>query len=94
MTDLPSDKQKPNCEGLRLIKKDLITDEIIYFGDTVDDAKCAVSFGAYGVGVLPPNDKSRELIKLLYDSGAKVVISSINDVYDVLEKKSNERVSN
>ena len=94
MTDLPSDKQKPNCEGLRLIKKDLITDEIIYFGDTVDDAKCAVSFGAYGVGVLPPNDKSRELIKLLYDSGAKVVISSINDVYDVLEKKADERVPN
>lgn len=94
MTDLPSDKQKKGCEGLRLIKKDLITDELIYFGDTVDDAKCALSFGAYGVGVLPPNDKSPEMIKLLYDAGAKAVINSINDLYDILEKKSDEIVPN
>lgn len=95
MDDLPFDKQKPNNDGLLLIKDSFVTDFLIYFGDTVDDAKCASSFaGAYGVGVLPPNNKSPELKDLLLKSGAKSVINNINELNTVLESIDNENKQN
>lgn len=85
MDDVPPERQKPHTTGLYLIKESLFTDRLIYFGDTVDDAKCASDFGAYGVGVLPPNDKSQELENTLIEKGDKVVIKNINDLKTVLE---------
>lgn len=86
MNDLPSDKQKPHTDGLRLIKSEMITDELVYFGDTVDDMKCASAFGAYGVGVLNGNNDDN-MDKTLINAGAKIVLSSINDLVEILEKR-------
>lgn len=93
MNDVPSDRQKPHTDGLKLIKESLITDELIYFGDTVDDAKCACDFGAYGVGVLPPSDKTEELKALLLAKGSKAVIHNINELNNILETKTDEKQS-
>lgn len=91
MDDLPKDKQKPHTDGLSLIKSAFITDCLIYFGDTVDDAKCALNMpSAFGVGVLPPADKSKELKDALIEAGAKVVINNINDLNTILENVANE----
>ena len=92
MNDLPSDKQKPHTEGLKLIRAAMITDELIYFGDTVDDMKCASAFGAYGVGVLNGNNDDN-MEKTLINAGAKTVLNSINDLVEILESK-NENSSN
>ncbi len=81
MNDLPPDRQKPHTEGLYKIKEALLTDELIYFGDTVDDVKCAMDFGAYGVGV---SDKD-VMRQTLMSAGAKMVIDSINDLKSILE---------
>lgn len=95
MEDLPVNMQKPDTAGLLLIKNSLITDYLIYFGDTVDDAKCASNFtGTYGVGVLPPSDKSEELKNLLLKTGSREVIENINDLTTVLEKITNENEQN
>ncbi len=95
MDDLPPDKQKPDTEGLFLIKKAFVTEYLIYFGDTVDDAKCALNMpSAYGVGVLPPSDKSDELKELLLQAGAKEVINNINDIKTILENIENENRQN
>ena len=85
MNDLPKDKQKPHTEGLKLIKSAMITDELVYFGDTVDDMICAANFGAYGVGVLNGNNDDN-MEKTLINAGAKTVLSSINDLVEILEK--------
>ena len=72
-----------------------MTEYLIYFGDTVDDAKCALNMpSAYGVGVLPPSDKSDELKELLLQAGAKEVINNINDIKTILENIENENRQN
>lgn len=85
MQDLPEDRQKPDTLGLEMIKNSIITDKIYYFGDTVDDVKCAKNADVVSVGVLPPQDKSEELIEALKNNGANVVLNSINDVKVILE---------
>ena len=91
MDDLPSEKQKPDIEGLKIIKNAFITEYLIYFGDTVDDAKCASNMpSAYGVGVLPPSDKSDDLKEILQNAGAKRVINNINDIKNILENITDE----
>lgn len=91
MDDLPSEKQKPDIEGLKIIKNAFITEYLIYFGDTVDDAKCASNMpSAYGVGVLPPSDKSDDLKEILQNAGAKRVINNINEIKIVLESITDE----
>lgn len=86
MDDVPTDRQKPHTNGLQMIKDSLLTKNIIYFGDTVDDAKCAYDFGAYGVGVLPPSNKTEEYTALLKERGSKAVIENINELTTILEK--------
>lgn len=80
MDDLPSNKQKPHTLGLELIQSELCASEITYLGDTVDDVKCAKNFGARGIGVLPPSDKSDGLKDLLFLYGAKYVINDVNEI--------------
>ncbi len=93
MNDLPPERQKPHTTGLYMIKDSFITEQLIYFGDTVDDAKCAKDFGAYGVGVLPPSDKSEELRSALLKSGQQKVINGINELKDILENFEYEKES-
>ncbi len=85
MHDLPEDKQKPDTLGLEKIKDAIITDKMYYFGDTVDDVKCAANANVISIGVLPPQDKSDELIENLKNHGANAVLNSINDVKTILE---------
>ncbi len=90
MDDLPSDRQKPHTLGLHLIKESFFTDKLVYMGDTVDDARCAGSFGAIGVGVLPPSNKTEELKELLIKCGDKAVVENINDIKNILENINHE----
>ena len=92
MDDVPPDRQKPHTDGLELIKNALLTEELIYFGDTVDDIKCALDYGAYGVGVLT-DDKDNNMRQILLSAGAKKVIDSINNLQEILEN-SNETSNN
>ena len=84
--DIPFSKQKPDSYGLNMVKELSIASEYFYFGDTIDDMKCAKGAGYYPIGVLPPQDKSEELKNKLKQYGANDVIDSVNDVKNILEK--------
>ena len=43
MDDVPSDKQKPNPFGLKGVLEAFKVDNAIYFGDTIDDMRMALS---------------------------------------------------
>lgn len=82
------EKEKPDPEGLIKIIKILSGFKIkdaLYFGDTIDDMKAALSSNVKGIGVLPPSDKSEKLRNLLLKNGAKAVIEDINQIRSVLE---------
>jgi len=79
MDDVGLDRQKPDCLGLEMIKEKIITDKIYYLGDTVDDMECAISANVFGIGVLPPQDKSEELKSLLKSKNAMVVLEQAVD---------------
>ena len=64
-----------------------IGDNYTYFGDTTDDILAAKSAGYKAIGVLPPQDKSQELIELLMNKGADDTINSVIDIKSLLEKK-------
>ncbi len=89
--DVPENMGKPNPYGLNLIKSQTISDKYYYFGDTTDDIKAAKAAGYKAIGVLPPQDKSDKLAKLLKLTGADFVINSVNNIKEVLEK-NNEAV--
>ena len=86
--DIPHGMGKPNPYGLNLTKEMTISDSYTYFGDTSDDILAAKSAGFNAVGVLPPQDKSLELINSLKSKGAKYIINSINDTKNILENKN------
>lgn len=94
MDDVALNEQKPHTSGLKQISAYFMSDKFIYFGDTVDDAKCANDFGAYGVGILPPSDKCEELKNILLEKGDKAVLNSINDLKSILEKINHEKEHN
>lgn len=78
-------KQKPNPDGLLKIIKKYNNKEAYYFGDTIDDVKAAISANAVPIGILPPQDRSSKLQKLLIKNGAKCVINDINKIMEVLK---------
>ncbi len=86
--DIPANAGKPDPYGLNLTKSRTMSDIYYYFGDTIDDIKAAKSAGYIAVGVLPPQDKSDELVNIFKENGADFVIKSINDIKDVLELKN------
>lgn len=86
--DIPHGMGKPNPYGLNLTKEMTISDSYTYFGDTSDDILAAKSAGYKAVGVLPPQDKSLELIQNLKNKGAEYVINSVNDTKTILENKN------
>ena len=86
--DIPMGMGKPNPLGLNIIKDMTISSNYCYFGDTTDDILCAKSAGYKAVGVLPPQDKSEELINLMKNKGADEVISSVSEIKKLTEKEN------
>lgn len=78
-------RQKPNPEGLLKILSRFQNSDAYYFGDSIDDMKTAVSANVKAIGVLPPQDRSKQLQNLLIKYGAKTVIRDINMVMEVLQ---------
>ncbi|MDD3419852.1 MAG: aminotransferase class I/II-fold pyridoxal phosphate-dependent enzyme [Candidatus Gastranaerophilales bacterium] len=87
MDDLDEDMQKPNPYGLFMIMSKLKPKNTFYLGDTIDDMQAAMGAKIHGIGVLPPQDKSKNLKKLLKSKGAMVVLNSVNDIIKFRELK-------
>lgn len=85
MLDVGLERQKPDCLGLEIIKEKIITDKIYYLGDTIDDMVCAITANVVGIGVLPPQDKSEELVSILKSKKAVVVLEQTKDLEQFLE---------
>ena len=86
--DIPEGMGKPNPFGLNLTKEMTIASNYTYFGDTSDDILAAKSANYDAVGVLPPQDKSKELIEALKSKGAQDTLISVNDIKTILEQKN------
>jgi HAD superfamily hydrolase (TIGR01548 family) len=86
MDEVGINRQKPDSLGLEIIKEKIITDKIYYLGDTVDDMACAITADVNGIGVLPPQDKSEDLKKLLKSKNAMVVLKQTKDLEKFLEE--------
>ena len=78
-------KRKPNPEGLLKIANGYKTKDAYYFGDMIDDMQAAKAAKIIPVGVLPPQDKSRNMKELLAKNGARSIIDNINKIDVVLE---------
>ena len=78
--------EKPSPKGLEIIKSILNPKKIYYLGDTMDDIKAGMGANVPTIGILPPQDKSDELREILKKEGAVVVLSSVNELTDFLEK--------
>jgi len=87
MDDLDTDLQKPNPYGLFMIMSKIKPKNIFYLGDTLDDMIAAHEAKVHAVGVLPPQDKTRNLKKLLKLNGAMVVLNNVNEVVKFRELK-------
>ena len=85
--DIPNGMGKPNPYGLNLTKEMTISSSYTYFGDTSDDILAAKAANYDAVGVLPPQDKSQELIDSLKSKGAQATLNSVNDIKTILEQK-------
>jgi len=85
LDDVGLGRQKPDSLGIEMVKEKIITDKIYYLGDTVDDMICASSSCVFGIGVLPPQDKSDELKQLLKSENAMVVLDETIELEAFLE---------
>ncbi len=78
-------KGKPDPEGLLKIANGCKTKDAYYFGDMIDDMQAAKAAKMIPIGVLPPQDKSKNMKELLAKNGAQSVIDNINQIDGVLE---------
>ena len=78
-------KRKPDPEGLLKIANGCKTKDVYYFGDMIDDMQAARAAGMIAIGILPPQDKSKNMKELLIKNGAQSVIGNINQIDEVLE---------
>lgn len=92
MFEVGLDRQKPDPFGLEIIKDKIITEKIYYLGDTVDDMMSAQSAKVNAIGVLPPQDKSEDLEKLLKSKNAMVVLNQATELIEFLEGERCEQV--
>ncbi len=76
-------KRKPNPEGILKLMNG--SKNAYYFGDMIDDMRAAASANVMGIGILPPQDKSKRMEELLIVNGAKLVLDDINKIAEVLE---------
>ncbi|HEO65893.1 MAG TPA: TIGR01548 family HAD-type hydrolase [Spirochaetes bacterium] len=72
---------KPNPEGIISICQSLNINPYhsVYFGDTFDDVRTAVTGNSIAIAVIPPGGNN-DLIAQYLDLGAKTVLKSINDI--------------
>jgi HAD superfamily phosphatase len=85
MEDIPEGRGKPDPYGLNTAMNKLGTREAVYLGDNIDDICAAVSAGIVPVGVVPPGiNHSRDLLKLFEEYGAHYILTSVNDIKEVL----------
>ena len=78
-------KRKPDPEGLLKIANGWKTKDAYYFGDMIDDMRAAKAAKMIPIGVLPPQDKSKNIKELLARNGAQSIIDNINQIDVVLE---------
>lgn len=78
-------RSKPAPDGLLDIAAKHPESELLYFGDTVDDARSARAAGVPFVGVAHAgNPKRAELVSLLQLEGAVAIIENFNEIRGVL----------
>ena len=78
-------RRKPDPEGLLKIANGRKTKDMYYFGDMIDDIQAAKAADIIPIGVLPPQDKSKNMKELLARNGAQSIIDNINQIEEVLE---------
>lgn len=76
---------KPAPEGLLMIRQQTGAEDMIYVGDTVDDARCAKSAGVPFIGIAAPSTPLYDnLVALLRDEGAIAVLDNVNQIEGAL----------
>ncbi len=84
MDDLPSDRQKPYPDGILKIIEIARPTETFYLGDTPDDMMAAKSAKVKAIGILPPQDKSENLKKLMLNHQAMVILEDTNKITEYM----------
>ena len=78
---------KPAPDGLFAIRKALPDTQLIYIGDTVDDARPSRLAGVPFIGVAKHNHLRRAgLIQLFEQEGAAAVIENVNEIEGAIER--------
>lgn len=78
-------EKKPNPEGLLKIQQMFPDEELIYVGDTVDDARAAKGAGVRFIGIASAaNPRVATLRELLAAEGAIAVVDNINEMEPVI----------
>ena len=76
---------KPAPEGLHVIRQRTGAQQMIYIGDTVDDARCSRAAGVPFIGIAAPdNPLHAELANLLRGEGAMAVLDDVNQIEGAL----------
>lgn len=86
MEDPPKGRGKPDPWGIQEIMRITSPKEVYFLGDTVDDMFAAKQAGIKGIGVLPPQDKTKDLRRALFAHGAFEVLENTEDLLQLLQK--------
>jgi HAD superfamily hydrolase (TIGR01548 family) len=82
---------KPAPEGLLLIRRQTGAREMIYVGDTVDDARSSKAAGVPFIGIAAPSNPGHtELAALLKAEGAFAVLDDVNQIAGALDGAARE----
>jgi HAD superfamily phosphatase len=77
--------KKPHPEGLLKIQEIFPGEELLYIGDTVDDARSAKAAGVRFIGIAAAgNPRAATLRELLAAEGAIAVVDNINEMEPVI----------
>jgi len=77
---------KPAPDGLFLVRERTGAKNMIYIGDTVDDARSAQAAGVPFIGIAAKsNPWNADLAKLLEAEGAFAVLDNVNEIVDALK---------
>jgi phosphoglycolate phosphatase-like HAD superfamily hydrolase len=78
---------KPAPDGLFVIQERLPDTQLIYIGDTVDDARPSRQAGVPFIGVAKRDHLRRtELVRLFEEEGAAAVIESVNEIESAIQR--------
>jgi len=81
LEDTPIPLRKPHPHGINLALRKLAVAGAVYVGDTIDDMKAAIAAGITAIGVAY-NRKDTEALK---EHGARVVVTSVNEILELLQ---------